>query len=185
VDPEERQTKRKGYLSTDEDVQSLIHWVKSEGDVIVAIEGSGGHSKSLEDAFRAEQVVFYSLRASDVHKFRKVVLGQNKNNNKDAESVARYALALQGQGKLQRFRRVWFPDESLRILTRGHERKNKALTEEVNRMWKTLRIASPDLYLALGGRNPEEVVTTKSSGLSVMPLPHWSSLAIRRTVTKA
>jgi len=29
------------------------------------------------------------------------------------------------------------------------------MTAEVNRLWKLLRLASPDLYLALGGNNPE------------------------------
>jgi hypothetical protein len=134
---------------------------KSEGEVIVAVEGSNGFSRPVEQAFRTEQIVFYSLRPSDVSKFRKVVLGRNKNNEKDAETVARYALALQSQGKLEKFRRVFFPDESLRLLTRGYERKSKELTAEINRMWKVLRLASPDLYLALAGTNPEVEITEK------------------------
>ena len=155
VEAGEDQTARKGYVTTVKDLQSLLCWVKSEGDVIVTIEGSNGFSKPVEEAFRKEHVIFYSFRPGDVHKFRKVVLGQNKNNEKDAESVARYALALEAQGKLEQFRRVWFPDESLRLLTRGYERKSKELTAEINRMWKVLRVASPDLYLALGGYNSE------------------------------
>jgi len=149
------QTARKDYVTTVKDLQSLLCWVKSEGEVIVAIEGNNGFSKPVEEAFRKEHVIFYSFRPGDVHKFRKVVLGQNKNNEKDAESVARYALALEAQGKLEQFSRVWFPDESLRLLTRGYERKSKELTVEINRMWKVLRVASPDLYLALGGYNSE------------------------------
>ena len=155
VDTGEGRTTRKGFLTTVPDLESLIRWIKNEWEVIVAIEGSNGHSRPIEKAFREAEVVFYSFRPSDVHKFRKAVLGQNKNNEKDAESVARYALALQNQGKLEQFRRVWFPEESLRLLSRGYERKSKELTEEINRMWKVLRIASPDLYLALGGFNPE------------------------------
>ena len=155
VDTGEGRTTQKGFLTTVPDLESLIRWIKNEWEVIVAIEGSNGHSRPIEKAFREAEVVFYSFRPSDVYKFRKAVLGQNKNNEKDAESVARYALALQNQGKLEQFRRVWFPDESLRLLSRGYERKSKELTEEVNRMWKVLRIASPDLYLALGGFNPE------------------------------
>jgi hypothetical protein len=68
-------------------------------------------------------------------------------------------LALGSQGKLEQFRRVFFPDESLRLLTRSYERKSKELTAEINRMWKALRLASPDLYLALGGMNPEVEIT--------------------------
>jgi hypothetical protein len=55
-------------------------------------------------------------------------------------------LALQSQGKLEQFRRVWFADEPLRLLTRGYKRKSKELTAELNRMWKVLRLASPDLF---------------------------------------
>jgi len=161
VDAGEKQTARKGYVTTVKDLESLLRWVQREGEVIVAVEGSNGYSRPVEQAFQKEQVVFYSLRPSDVSKFRKVVLGRNKNNEKDAESVARYALALQSQGKLEKFRRVWFPDESLRLLTRGYERKSKELTAEINRMWKVLRIASPDLYLALAGTNPEVEITEK------------------------
>jgi transposase len=161
VDGKEARGRRVGYLTTVRDLESLIRWVKNEGEPIVAIEGSNGFSKPVEDALRKEQIVFHSLRPSDVSKFRKVVLGHNKNNEKDAESVARYALALQAQGKLEQFRRVWFADESLRLLTRGYERKNRELTAELNRMWKLLRIASPDLYLALGGMNPEVEITDK------------------------
>ena len=155
VEAGEEKTARKGYVTTCKDLASLLRWVKGEGEVIVAIEGINGFSRPVEQVFRKEQVVFYSFRPSDVSKFRKVVLGHNKNNEKDAESVARYALALQSQGKLEQFRRVFFPDESLRLLTRGYERKSKELTAEINRMWKVLRVASPDLYLALGGTNPE------------------------------
>jgi transposase len=155
VDAGEEQTARKNYAATVKDLGSLLRWVKTKGDVIVAVEGSNGFSKPVEEAFRKEHIIFYSFRPGDVHKFRKVVLGQNKNNEKDAESVARYALALEAQGKLEQFRRIWFPDESLRLLTRGYERKSKELTAEINRMWKVLRIASSDLYLALGGYNPE------------------------------
>ena len=155
VEGAEGRTVGKAYSTICRDLDGLIRWVKSKGEVIVAIEGTNGFSRPVEQALRTENIVFYSLRPSDVCKFRKVVLGRNKNNEKDAESVARYALALRSQGKLQQFRRVFFPDESLRLLTRSHERKSKELTAEINRMWKTLRLASPDLYLALGGMNPE------------------------------
>ena len=165
VDVKEAHGKKMGYLTTLRDLESLVRWVKKEGTPIVAIEGSNGISKPVEEAFRKEQIVFHSLRPSNVSKFRKVVLGKNKNNEKDAESVARYALALQAHGKLEQFRRVWFPDESLRLLTRGYERKSKELTAELNRMWKLLRLASPDLYLALKGSNPE--VEISNNGLKI------------------
>ena len=191
VDVGESEGKRRGYLTTVRDLESLVSWVKKEGEPTVAIEGSNGFSKPVEEAFRKEQVVFYSLKPSDVSKFRKVVLGQNKNNDKDAESVARYALALQAQGKLEQFRRLWFPDEALRLLTRGYERRSKELTAEISRIWKLLRIASPDLYLALRGSNPK--VEMSDNGLKIQgilslleqkpDLSEWKDLSAKDFLT--
>jgi len=145
----------RGYMTTDSDLKSFLRWVKGEGDDIVAIEGSNGLSKPIEKALREAGIIFYSFKPADTDKFRKAVLGQNKDNRKDAESVARYAMALESQGKLERYRRVWFADQELQLLTRSYERKSQAMTAEVNRLWKLIRLASPDLYLALGGNNPE------------------------------
>jgi transposase len=147
--------KTRGYLATEADLGKFVKWVKGEGEVIVAIEGSNGLSKPLEKALREAGVVFHSFKPADTDKFRKAVLGQNKDNEKDAESVARYAMALEAQGKLDRYRRVWFADAELQLLTRGYERKSQAMTAEVNRLWKLIRHASSELYLALGGNHPE------------------------------
>ena len=146
----ETKVSTKGYMTTDSDLKSFLRWVKGEGDVIVAIEGSNGLSRPIEKALREAGIIFYSFKPADTDKFRKAVLGQNKDNKKDAESVARYAMALEAQGKLERYRRVWFPDQELQLLTRSFERKSQEMTAEVNRLWKLLRLASPDLYLALG-----------------------------------
>jgi hypothetical protein len=74
---------------------------------------------------------------------------------------ALYALALQSRGKLEKFPRVWFPEESVRLLTRGYERKSKEVTAKINRMWKMLRLAFPDLYLALACTNSELDIAEK------------------------
>jgi len=153
--------KMKGFLVTQKGLEGFIRWVKEKGDIIIAIEGSNGQSKPIEQALRAEGLVFYSFKPSDVAKFRKAVLGQNKNNDIDAESAARYAMALEAQGKLNGNKRVWFPDTELQGLTRSHEQKTKQRTAEVNRLWKLLRMASPDLYLALGGSNPDIEINEK------------------------
>ena len=155
VKVEQTELTRKAFLATEKDVQSFIRWLKGLGDVIVAIEGSNGQSKPIEKALRAAGMVFYSFKPADTDKFRKAVLGQNKNNEKDAESVARYALAMEAQGKLERYRRVWFADAELQLLTRCYERISKQITAEVNWLWKLLRYASPDLYLAFRGTHPE------------------------------
>jgi len=143
------------YVASDSDLKAFLRWVQGQGDVIVAIEGSNGLSRPLEKALRETGVIFYSLQPADTEKFRKAVLGQNKDNRKDAESVARYAMAMEAQGLLQRYRRVWFADPELQLLSRSYERKSQEATAEVNRLWKLIRLASPDLYLALGGRHPE------------------------------
>jgi len=118
------QVTTKGYLTTDSDLKAFLRWVKGQGDIIVGIEGSNGLSRPLEKALREAEVIFYSFKPADTDKFRKAVLGQNKDNRKDAESVARYAMALEAQGKLERYRRVWFADAELQLLTRGYERKS-------------------------------------------------------------
>jgi transposase len=100
----------KGYLATESDLKAFVRWIKGQGDIIVAIEGSNGLSRPLEKALREAQVIFYSFKPADTDKFRKAVLGQNKDNRRDAESVARCAMALEAQGKLERYRRVWFAD---------------------------------------------------------------------------
>lgn len=147
--------KTKGFMATEADLERFVKWVKAQGDIIVAIEGSNGLSKPVEKALRGTGVVFYSFKPADTDKFRKAVLGQNKDNEKDAEAVARYAMALEAQGKLDKYRRVWFADVDLQLLTRRYERKSSAMTAEVNGLWKLIRHASPDLYLALRGKHPE------------------------------
>ena len=145
----------RGYMATDSDLKSFLKWVQGEGDIVIAIEGSNGWSRPIEKMLREAGVIFYSFKPADTDRFRKAILGQNKTNAKDAESVARYAMALETQGKLEQYRRVWFPDMELQLLTRRHGSVTEQLTAEVNRLWKLLRYASSDLYLALGGKNPE------------------------------
>ncbi|MCK4803768.1 MAG: IS110 family transposase [Spirochaetes bacterium] len=155
----ECQAQQRGYPATEEGMEGFIRWVKGKEDVIVAIEGSNGQSKPIEKALRYAEIVFYSFKPSDVGKFRKVVLGQNKNNKKDAESTARYAMALEAQGKLDKCKRVWSPDEDLQGLTRSYSQKTTESTRSINRLWKLLREASADLYLALGGEHPDIDIT--------------------------
>lgn len=162
VKPNESRVQQKGYLATIEGLASFIRWVKAQDDVIVAIEGSNGWSLPIEKALRASGTVFYSFKPSDVAKFRKAVLGQNKNNKLDAESAARYAMALEAQGMLENWKRVWRVDEQLQGLTRSYTQKVKESTRELNRLWKVLRVASADLYLALGGHHPDADISGNS-----------------------
>jgi transposase len=150
----ERRIARRFAVST-EGLNQFVSWLTEEHPTIVALEGIDGQSRPIEKALREAGLVFYSFRPSDTEKYRKAVLGENKNNERDAEAVVRFALSMKQQGKLERWRRVWAPDMDLRVLTRRHESVGKQLTGEVNRMWKLLRQASPDLYLALGGKLEE------------------------------
>lgn len=145
----------KRYMTSDAEMKSFLRWVQAQGDVIVAIEGSNGLSRPLEKTLREAGLIFYSLKPADTEKFRKAVLGQNKDDRRDAESVARYAMAMEAQGRLEHYRRVWFADPELQLLSRSYERKTQESTAEVNRLWKLIRLASPDLYLALGGKHPQ------------------------------
>jgi transposase len=153
VDEQVKEIGAKRFGVGSDGLAGFIRWHRSQGECIVALEGIHGQSLPIERALREAGVVFYSFKPSATDKFRKAVLGQNKNNERDAESVARFALALQRQGKLDRFRRVFEPDAELQLVSRRHESVGKELTAEGNRLWKLLRQASPDLYLSLGGKS--------------------------------
>jgi transposase len=123
-----------------------------------------------------------------VSKFRSAVLGQNKNNARDAQAVARYALALEAQNRLERSRRVWFVDEELQGLTRLYRQKRAEATRETNRLWKTLRKASGDLYLAFRGEARFSDTLLKQVGilrlLATRPdLGAWHLLSLEELVT--
>ena len=146
---------RKRFSVSTEELVGFIRWIKEEEPCLVALEGIHGQSGPIEKALREAGLVFYSFKPSETEKFRRAVLGENKNNERDAEGVARFALSMMEQGTLERWRRVWAPDRDLQVLTRRYESVGKQLTAEVNRLWKLLRQASPDLYLALGGKLEE------------------------------
>ena len=151
INVEHKITRRYFHVSTEE-LQQFVEWVKKIENVIIGIEGSNGLNKPIEKILRANKIIFYSFKASDVDRFRKAVLGENKNNKKDAESVARFASALASQDKLKDYRRVWFPEEDLQLLTRSHDRITQNKTAEINSFWKLIRAASHDLYLLLKGK---------------------------------
>jgi hypothetical protein len=94
-------------------------------------------------------------------------------------------MALEAQGKLENYRRMWFADMELQLLTRRLGSLGEQLTAEVNRLWKLLRYASADLYLALAGKNPEVECgqkVLKSQGIlnlliSTPDVGEWKSLS--------
>ena len=185
VKTDEAKVVTKGYTVSRNDLASFIRWVKGAGEVTVAIEGLSGISGPIEKALREAGIVFYSFKASAMAAFRRTVMGQNKNDAKDAEAVARFAIALEAQGILDRYRRVWLPNEELRTLSRFYERKSMQTTASINELWKLLRQASPDLYLLLQNGTPEiempsNVVTAQGllALFSVKPDPgDWKHLS--------
>lgn len=147
---------RRYFPVSEAGLSDFLTMVKKLSGVVIAIEGSNGHSQPIEQSLRKENIVFYSFKPAAVNEFRKSVLGQNKNNKIDAEATARYAITLAGQGILEKNQRIWFPDEALMLLTRMHTKRIRQKTADVNELWKTLHMASPDLYLALKGKNAEK-----------------------------
>jgi hypothetical protein len=116
-------------MATEEDLGSFLKWVKGEGDVVVGIEGSKGLSKPIEKALREAGVIFYSFKPADTDRFRKAVLGQNTNNQKDAESVARYAMAMESMG--------------------GNEKGRRALIRELRKVAGNVRSVTPAMALMI------------------------------------
>jgi transposase len=130
---EEPNVIRRRFTATWKDVQNFIRWVKTVENVIVAIEGSNGQSRPIEKGLREAGVVFYSFKPADTDRFRKAVLGQNKNNDKDAESVARYAMALEMQGKL-----VMRTHRNITPFSRGRQDASsspRSVPQAVYRLW--------------------------------------------------
>ncbi len=156
IDSSEPQFKMNRTFSlTDQGLKDFIVWVKKEDEAMISLEGLNGQSRPIEEILRKNGIVFYSFKPSDVESFRRVVLGRNKNNKRDAESVARFALALDGQGKLDNYKRLWFPDAGLQNLTREYQRLTKKVTVEISSLWKAIKAVSSDLYLFLGGNYPD------------------------------
>jgi hypothetical protein len=143
----------KKYFHVDKvELQMFIEWVEKLSDIIIAIEGSNGQSRPIEKVLRENKIVFYSFKPSAVTKYRRVVLGENKNNDRDAEATASLALSLAAQDRLDNYKRIWFPETGLQLLTRNHAKKTRNKTATINSLWKLIRIASPDLYLLLKGK---------------------------------
>jgi transposase len=150
---------RKSFDFSTSGLNKAIRWFQSHPGAIICIEGLNGQSKPLEDRLQKEGMIFYSFKSSDVEYFRHPVMGENKNNEIDAEATARFGLALYGQNKLEMYRRVFLPDNSLRSLTRELERITRKKTEEVSTIWKAIKAISQDLYLALSGNHKEIAIS--------------------------
>jgi hypothetical protein len=153
-------------------LQKFINWILKIGNAIIAIEGSNGQNRPIEKELRKNNIVFYSFKPVDVDRYRRAILGENKNNVRDAEATASLALALDIQNRLENYKRVWFCEDGLRLLTRHYDKITKDKTAEINSLWKLIRIISPDLYLFLHGKKigAEEAKGSKLDNKSLLNL---------------
>jgi hypothetical protein len=69
----------KRFSVTQNGLKEFLRWVRAEGEPILGLEGSHGQSRPIEKVLREAGVRFHSFKPSDTDKFRKAVLGQNKN----------------------------------------------------------------------------------------------------------
>ena len=168
------------------ELQKFIKWVYELGADIIAIEGANGQSRPIEKVLRENNIVFYSFKPADVDKYRRATLGENKNNARDAEATASFALALDDRKRLENYKRVWFPEDGLQLLTRHHEKITREKTAEINSLWKLLRIASPDLYLLLKGKEKgvEDVKGSKLDNNSLLKLNRFRKWLYDSTLKK-
>lgn len=156
-----RQATYRKFSVANTELKQFVEWIDSEQVNIVAMESQGGFCTPLERVLRANGIPFYSFDSYRVARYRQAVMGQNKNNRKDAASVAHYALTLYARDELEQYRRRWFADEVLRPLVRMYEQKQKETTREINRLWRTIHGISGTLFLAL--RNGWAVQTQESA----------------------
>ncbi len=145
------ENERSYFESTNKGIAEFITWATKSKNTLIAIEGRNGQSRQLEGALHNAKIPFYSFSAYQVESFRKAYFGEQKSNAIDAETTARFALSLQSQKKLQKYERKWLPDNELRDLTRIYGVETKQLTVVYNRLWKSLRKASVEMYRVLGG----------------------------------
>ncbi|MDA3948494.1 MAG: IS110 family transposase [Spirochaeta sp.] len=147
----ERETSHRTFTIKVTELDQMIEWIRDEKIDVVAIEGSGGYTRPLERALRTAEIPFYSIDPYRITRYRQAVLGQHKNNQKDAVAVAYFAREQAAQGNLEIHRRTWFPDETLRPLVRLYEQKQKEATREINRLWQRIQNVSGDMFLTLRG----------------------------------
>lgn len=144
-----RQTSYRTFSMCTSELAAWIQWLKHEKVNLIALEGSGGMCVPLEKAIQQTDIPLYSVSPYRVGKYRQALSGQHKSNRKDAAAVAEFALQLHEHGRLEEYRRTWFPDPNLRRFTRMYEQKQKEATREINRLWSAIHQACPDLFQAL------------------------------------
>lgn len=172
------------FLTTKEDLNRFQLWLKNQGDPIVSLEGFHGQNLVLERFLDQAGISYYSIPPFNVARFREASISKNKNNHNDAKAVASFALNQSVQGDLERYRTSAKPDLGIRTLTRRYHQLSKLITSEYSNLWKYLKIASADLYVAFKGKHPDfqfnaQCIRTKGVLSLLMAYPDlhsWSNL---------
>lgn len=142
------------FMTTQDGLKDFIQWVHDKNDPIISLEGYHGQNLILEQALNKAHIPFYSIPPFNVSKFREANISRNKNNRTDAMAVASFALNQFVQGDLDKFRSTEMPDFEVRTLTRRYHQISKLVTSEYSNLWKYLKMASSDLYVAFKGKHP-------------------------------
>ena len=150
----DKKNQTKTFFNTSKSVSEFVSWVKEES-IVVGIEGMNGQSSTLEKELEKNEIIFYSIPAYRIDKFRQAFIGDNKNNENDALATTRFIISLYQKNKLQEFKYKKIENDELRVLTRNYQKTNKLETIEINNLWKTLNQVSSDLYLLLRGEHPD------------------------------
>src|SRR6056297_1026113 len=87
----ERDVIHKTFTIKVTELDQMVQWIRNEHVDVAAIEGSGGYTRPLEHALRQAEISFYSIDPYRITRYRQAVLGQHKNNQKDAIAVAHFA----------------------------------------------------------------------------------------------
>ena len=160
-------------LTTRDGLSEFSQLLNDLGNPPVALEGFHGQNLVLEIWLRNHNTTFYSIPPFNVARFREAHISHNKNNKNDARAVASFTFHQFIQGTAERFHHHYTPDYSLRPLTRRHHQLSALITSEYSNLWKYIKLASPDLYIALKGKHPD--FTFSSSALHSMGLLHLLS----------
>ncbi len=125
------------------------------GKPVIALEGFHGQNLVLEKWLRSQEIPFYSIPPYNVAKYREAHISRNKNNKYDAHAVASFAINQIVQGDITKFQNYFVADYNIRPLTRRYHQLSALITSEYSNLWKYIKLASSDVYVALKGQHPD------------------------------
>lgn len=165
-------------------IEALLSFISNIPEVLLGIEGRGGQCRPLEHCFRRAGLPFYTIPAVNIASYRTAMIGAQKSNKDDARAVAEFLLDLETKGRLPAYACQDEPDEELRLLARERLRLGQQITVYQNRLWKLVKAASNDLYLAFRGNGDELTIKTSMTSarllnlfVAVPDVSTWASLS--------